>query len=417
MTVSWLRCGATLAGTALALALSARVCLADPNADLKAGDFDRAAVGYAAILEHRPDDTGARRGLGEIRLYQNRLDDAQRLLARTVAENATDSRAAQLLAEVRARRKMLAGSDYVVSMPPGGVTVPFVATDPLPVLQLRVDGVDGLFFIDTGARDVVLDPAFARELGVQAQSAGAGIFAGGRTATVSSGRIDSLVVGDAVVRNIPVMMLPTRGLQFLPGRRIDGIVGTALLYHFLPTIDYPNGRLVLRSRSTSATFERKAAADRAVIVPMWLTGDHHIFARGRINDGPERLFNIDTGGAGIGVMASDSSVRDSQITLDETHHFRGIGGGGPVDVVPFAASVTLGPLVRNDRPRNLHAGRFAVRDLSVRGRRIDFATVLPAVCADVRLRGHEARTRVAGQGERIRPLRMTAARRSPRANS
>ncbi len=58
---------------------------------------------------------------------------------------------------------------------------------------------------------------------------------------------------------------------------IAGVIGTRVLYQFLATIDYPHGLLV---------------------------PDHFIFVRARIGSAPEALFNVDTGGGGIGVQAT-----------------------------------------------------------------------------------------------------------------
>ena len=45
--------------------------------------------------------------------------------------------------------------------------VKFVKTDPLPVVNVRVNGGDEVtFFIDTGGSEVTLDTDFAKELGV-----------------------------------------------------------------------------------------------------------------------------------------------------------------------------------------------------------------------------------------------------------
>ena len=83
---------------------------------------------------------------------------------------------------------------------------------------------------------------------------------------------------------------------------------------------------------------------------MWLFGDHFILARAKMNDGPERLFNIDTGGAGVGVMPSPASMADSKVKLDTAHSGEGQGGGGSVKVIPFTATVQLASIKRDDVP-------------------------------------------------------------------
>ena len=93
-------------------------------------------------------------------------------------------------------------------------------------------------------------------------------------------------------------MLP--GLRSAVGTHVDGAIGTSFLDHFLSTIDYRRKLLVLRPASDSAAFEADAAHRNADLRTMWLVGDHFIFATAHVNDAPEALFNIDTGGGGIG---------------------------------------------------------------------------------------------------------------------
>src|SRR5437773_12002624 len=108
-------------------------------------------------------------------------------------------------------------------------------TDPLPVVNVRVNGGDEVtFFIDTGGSEVALDTDFAKELGVPQFGALQGTFSGGQHAEVQIGRIESLTVGDWTIKNLPTAMLPLRQLSKGFGvKQIDGIIGTTLFYHFL----------------------------------------------------------------------------------------------------------------------------------------------------------------------------------------
>ncbi len=106
---------------------------------------------------------------------------------------------------------------------------------------------------------------------------------------------------------------------------------------------------MLAPRSISAAFEQRAAASGANIVPMWLVGDHFIFARAEINR-LEGLFSIDTGLAGGGLVATKSTVEAAGIVLDDRNASIGQGGGGAVRVVPFRADAKLGALTRHDVP-------------------------------------------------------------------
>jgi hypothetical protein len=135
--------------------------------------------------------------------------------------------------------------------------------------------------------------------------------------------------------------LPVSVLDQIPPE-VDGVLGTSVLYDFLSTIDYAHRRLILRPKSASAAFERAAAARGATIVPMLLVPDHFIFVRARAGAGPEALYNVDTGGGGIGVQLTKASLDAAGIVPDATHPGDFHGGGGDAHAIPFVADVTLG---------------------------------------------------------------------------
>ena len=173
-------------------------------------------------------------------------------------------------------------------------------TDPLPLVSVRVNGGNEVtFFIDTGGSEVALDTEFARELGVPQFGAVQGTFSGGQHAEVQQGRIETLTVGDWTVRNLPVVMLPLRQLsESLGAKRIDGIIGTTLFYHFLATLDLPHGELVLRRKNATSLEQLTASLGRSVVVPFWIASDHFMVAWGRVEALPPALLFVDTGLAG-----------------------------------------------------------------------------------------------------------------------
>ena len=323
---------------------------ADAEGDFKRGHLAAAARGWTAASASNPKNADALLGLARIRLYEDRREDAARLAkAASAANPSTGDAATKILTEVKRRNDALDPAN--VSVPKDGAHVPFVITDPLPILKVRVnEKADAYFLLDTGAPTASLDPAFASELGIKAEEGGTGTFLGGKTATIKRATLSSLTLGSATVRNLPVMLFPTRGFKLDKTHTLDGVIGTGVLYRFLSTIDYPHGELVLHPRDASADFERRSAESNDVSVPMWLVGDHFIFIQANVNDGPERLFNVDTGGAGMGIMPSPATIADSHITLDTAHASEAMGGGGGVKIVPFFATVQFASIRRADVP-------------------------------------------------------------------
>jgi predicted aspartyl protease len=218
--------------------------------------------------------------------------------------------------------------------------IPFVVTDPLPVVTLTANGVQANFIIDTGASDVVLDLDFADKIGVRSLSNSTGTFAGGKTATESSGRLNSLQLGSITVRNLPVHMLNTKNFSSEEFHGpISGIIGTVLFYHFLATIDYPNNQLILAPRRSAHV------AKQDVAIPFWLASDHLMVAWGRLGKSDARLFLIDTGLSGAAFTGPKSITDEAGIAVSMDNPQMGEGGGGKVQMAPYdIPSLSLGPI-------------------------------------------------------------------------
>ena len=352
----------------------------------QAGKFAEAGKLYSRLAAENPQDYTAILQLARIALLSDRLDDAQKWLDKAISLQPADANAKVMLAEVFYRRddfqkaaaslqgvevssnKLIASqyptlnvaklesfkgqTPYEVQGNGQSARLPFLKTDPLPVVSVRVNGGDAVtFFIDTGGLEVALDTDFARELGVPQFGAVQGTFAGGQHAEVQNGRIELLTVGDWTIRNLPVAMLALRQLsQDFGVNRIDGIIGTNLLYHFLATLDYPHGELVLR-RKTATSLEQFATASsgKRLAVPFWIAGDHFMVAWGRVETLPPALLFVDTGLAGAGVKLAESVIKEAGIKLEEAKAYEGAGGGGKLKIVPYTVHhLSFGDIQENN---------------------------------------------------------------------
>jgi predicted aspartyl protease len=259
--------------------------------------------------------------------------------------------------------------------------LPFIASDPLPVVNVRVNGgPEVAFFIDTGGSELLLDSEFARELNVKPMGSVQGTFSGGQHAQVDDGRVDSLALGSWTLRNIPVGMLPLRSMSSGFGvKQINGCIGTNVLYQFLSTIDYRTGELILRKKN-AANLKRFDAAGgppsppgagkrsawrnpqsnnqaagtgapitNGIVVPMWMAGDHFMVAWGRVSTQPMSLFFVDSGLAGAGVKLAESAIQQAGIHLDESKASEGQGGGGMLKIVPYTVEqFTVGEITEQN---------------------------------------------------------------------
>ena len=314
-----------------------------------AGDFEAAAGAYRTLLSSDPKAVEPLRRLGLIELYGNDLDPAFDLLTEAQRIDPANAATVSTLAEVRRRRSEAAKR---VQIDGQEAVVPFLWTDPLPAVRVRLNASqDATFLIDTGAPGIILSAQLAKRLGVQLTAAGEGTFAGGKHAAIERAVVDSIALAGATAYDVAATVTPLP--QIIPNVQIDGIVGTGLLARFLATLDYPHGRLVLRpqDRNVSDAFERDARDAHATIVPCWLVGDHFVFAQAQVNAAVPGMFLFDSGLAGGGLMPSSTLVDAAHIVLDRSHVVTGMGGGGAVEAIPFtAASVRVGESVRHEIP-------------------------------------------------------------------
>jgi predicted aspartyl protease len=378
------------AATATAADTDALPSLQRADALFKAGKFAEADRAYARLVRQDPRSYRAVARLGYLALLSNRLDDARQRLEDAIRLQPSEAAPKLLLAEVffrrddfaraapllrasgqEARAKQLESfkglTPYEVQARTGHTSLRFVATDPLPVLRVRVNGgPDVNFFIDTGASEVVLDTEFAKEAGAKLFGSLPGTFAGGKQANVQLGRIDSLTLGEFTVKNVPVMVVNTRQFSWpvFGGRRVDGILGTVLFYHFLTTLNYPGGELVLRrdAKKSLAALEKEAGGGNSVAVPFWMAGDHYMVAWGRIDKAPPALLFVDTGLAGAAVTLAESAIKEAGIQLTQKEAGEGLGAGGKVKVVPFVVrELSLGKVTERN-VRGVYLGSFPLED-------------------------------------------------------
>jgi Aspartyl protease len=335
---------------------------ADADALFRAGRLPEAKASYEEALRARPDDPRLLRRVGELTLYENRADDAVHHLGEALARSPRLKRRWPASAAVRARLAMahyrtdrfpdaarefsaaagpmpvgpfrgLAGLASQLAAfgddPPYRIDGPrstrleFVATDPLPTVELSVNGGPrALFFVDTGGAELVLDVRFAARAGAEMAGELNGEYGGGKRARTGLGRVGSIRAGELRIRDVPIHTLDLGALAQYFGIDVKGFLGTRLLMHFLTTIDYPGGGLTLHRDPTAARPERR--------IPFWLAESHLILVRGRLNDLPPTLFWVDTGLAGSGFLASERQLRAAGVPVDWSRARQGPGGGGMV---------------------------------------------------------------------------------------
>jgi tetratricopeptide (TPR) repeat protein len=332
----------------------------------RAGKFSEAERAFSKLQQTDAKNYQATLRLGHIALLENRFKEAEKRLSRAAGLQPEDRQAKLLLAEVYYRQDQFAraaplfraaGQEVIAKkLESFGARVPyelpkkdfeirvkFLQTDPLPLISARVNGSEPAnFLIDTGGAELILATEFAKQVGAVEVGQTTGLLAGG-SASLGNGRIDSFVVGDLEVRNLPVKILDAGYFAGgAPGKKVDGIVGTVFLYHFLSTLDYVSEELILRPRSKQSLkrLEESAKKTATIIVPFWMASDHYILAWGRINDSQPLMWFVDTGLAGRGFIGTDATLKAAGIETGAPPG-SGVPSGGVVARTPAFVVETL----------------------------------------------------------------------------
>ncbi len=235
--------------------------------------------------------------------------------------------------------------------------VPFLMTDPLPIMILEFNGVPVHVIFDTGADTFILDNEIAADLGIEWVSKAVGSFGGGKRSEIGFGKVESVKLGEATLKEVPVTILPTKRFSagFENGKyTLGGFIGTAGLKQFLSTLDYKNGQLILREKTEeNAKKLREELKDKiAAEVPFVLKHTHVMMARGSLNGKTGLTFFVDSGLAGSACFSAPIQTLEyvgipvPKTKVDEN----GVGGGGgkwASGTFPIK-SIALGPLTQSN---------------------------------------------------------------------
>lgn len=211
-----------------------------------------------------------------------------------------------------------------------------VSMDPVPTVAGSVNGRRGVFVIDTGLGETLLDRDFARRAGVTA------VAVPGATSTEAVA--DELSFGRLAVRGVPVTL---GSRESRAAARADGALGLAFLLHFEVELDLRRGRLTLRRPGAGLTSTASARG-----VPAYVAGDAQLLVAGRVNGSPT-LVGIGTALAGVTAAPSEPffAARGAALKDVALANLRLAGPPATPDAFPvgldgsygFSVPVVLGP--------------------------------------------------------------------------
>jgi hypothetical protein len=171
----------------------------------------------------------------------------------------------------------------------------------VPLVKVRLNGQSVLMAIDTGAGDLLIDESAARRCRVATLPGRFPVSWSGSLVTVQGAWVSRLEIAGFRIDELPAGTLGLRRWSVLvnpQGERVAGVIGLGLLRRFVPTLDYPRGRLVLRRPGAPLIY----GAD-AVREPFETWGEHDLTVWGSFASGRRMAMVVQTGVPGCGVGA------------------------------------------------------------------------------------------------------------------
>ena len=163
--------------------------------------------------------------------------------------------------------------DFAIANGATQTSIPIELAENHVYLSVMLNGKGPYRFIyDTGGQNVI-DAAVAKELGTAGTGSVQDNGVGSSTESVSFVKVNTLQVGDAIVKNQVFSVAPLRqGVGTSAGQAIDGLIGFEVLSRYITTFDYANNRVVLQMPGTYT------APVGAHVVPIVQNGEQPQFA-------------------------------------------------------------------------------------------------------------------------------------------
>jgi hypothetical protein len=333
-------------------------------ATFSSGRFAEAETLFKSLAVEDPKRPDVLSRLGHLALLSNRTDNAIEYLAGALHLNSHSLSTWNLLAEAYYRKGELGSAAYcydrikrrelaatlaaMAEFAPNRlegvkdtVSLPWITTDPLPVIRVEINGTPANLVLDTGAGDLVLDQDFAVLAGVYLGEREQRRFAGGIAASVWYGHAQKLSLDEMSLHDLLVQVLPLESVfaPYFASVPIHGILGTTVFSKFSITLDY-RARVLRLGPLDRAQEERSG-------MRFWIAGSHYIVVCGKVSENTRSLMFLDTGMAGAAFAVPRSTADAAKIISIADTSQTGHGGGGEVQGRAVRLDrVCLGPACR-----------------------------------------------------------------------
>jgi predicted aspartyl protease/tetratricopeptide (TPR) repeat protein len=176
---------------------------------------------------------------------------------------------------------------HQISGPQSTAVVFWLGSDRRPYVQVRVNGRNAIFVVDTGSGFTVVSTASASRLGISPKATGGksqGIGGTGKFPIVY-GLIGSIQIGEIKIESVPCFIREFHGPKDRPPmERADGFIGLSVLSNFLTELDYKN-HLMRLDRNLDKGLSALVSSPGVTIIPFRTTQNGLISIETQLDDG------------------------------------------------------------------------------------------------------------------------------------
>lgn len=232
------------------------------------------------------------------------------------------------------RFRSFVGKPVQTTSPKGScvTTVPMVATEPLAVVEIEVEGEPVSAIVDSGASDLILSAKFATARGISVRPLGQ---TPPGTPTVGYGQAETMTVGDIGFANVPVDVFDDRAMADMAGDAltdVKAVLGLSLLADFQVTVDVPGKVIELVGSRCKPEQQARRVGEG---VPFWQHETHYLYVMAELNDA-EGIYLVNTGMRGADFTATTLAYRHGGVGAPVVRD----GVAPMVDIASFALGDT-----------------------------------------------------------------------------
>jgi predicted aspartyl protease len=186
---------------------------------------------------------------------------------------------------------------HQISGPQSTAVAFWLGSDRRPYTQVRINGRNAIFVVDTGSGFTVVSTASASRLGISPKAAGGksqGIGGTGKFPIVY-GLINSIQIGEIRIEAVPCFIREFHGPKDRPPmERADGFIGLSVLSNFITELDYKN-HLMRLHRDLDKGLSALLASPGATIIPFRTTQNGLISIETQLDDSHRINAILDSG--------------------------------------------------------------------------------------------------------------------------